>query len=303
MNFPVFLDQFALFDRAELIKSPMNWVGGKFKLLNQILPLLPPKIENFVDMFTGGGDIALNVIADNILMNDAMPQTIEAYRHIATLEWEEIDGYIKAQVEKFRLKTEDKVNFYNYRNWYNATPQAERNPLDTLNLCFHSFNSQCTFNENGQSTQSSGLDGFRGQYNSELRANLQKMHSCFRSGNFTFTSGDFRALDLSRLTRNDYVYCDPPYIITNAYYCKNWKEAEERDLLALLQELDKRGVRLGLSNVTAHEGKDNLILKEWIAETGFYVHGLKKDYVNASPKKKFRGANASVEVFVTNFQK
>lgn len=303
MNFPVFLDQFALFDRAELIKSPMNWVGGKFKLLNQILPLLPPKIENFADMFTGGGDIALNVIADHILMNDAMPQTIESYRYIAGLEWEEIDGYIKAQVEKFRLKTEDKVNFYAYRNWYNAIPQAERSPLDTLNLCFHSFNHQCKFNKNGQSTQTSGLDGFKAQYNPELRANLQKMHSRFRNGNFTFTSGDFRALDLSRLKPNDYVYCDPPYIITYADYGKGWKEAEERDLLALLQELDKRGVRFGLSNVTDHEGEENLILKNWIAETGFYVHKLKKDYVNAASTKKFRGANASVEVFVTNFRK
>lgn len=36
------------------IKSPLNYTGGKFKLLPQILPLMPDDIENFVDLFCGG---------------------------------------------------------------------------------------------------------------------------------------------------------------------------------------------------------------------------------------------------------
>ena len=33
------------------IKSPLNYTGGKFKLLSQIVPLLPQNINTFVDLF------------------------------------------------------------------------------------------------------------------------------------------------------------------------------------------------------------------------------------------------------------
>jgi site-specific DNA-adenine methylase len=168
---------------------------------------------------------------------------------------------------------------------------------------FHSFNNNIKFNSKGESRASSGLKDFRAQYNPELRSNLQKMHYRFCNGFFSFISKDFRDVEVATLTPTDYVYCDPPYIITDADYCRTWKENDEKDLLSLLEDLDKRGVRFGLSNVTDHEGKENLILKSWIKKTGFVVHNLKKDYLNSSPIKKFRQKNASKEVFVTNFQK
>lgn len=39
---------------SSLIKSPLNYVGGKYKLLPQILPLFPDRIRTFYDVFGGG---------------------------------------------------------------------------------------------------------------------------------------------------------------------------------------------------------------------------------------------------------
>lgn len=36
-------------------KSPLNYVGGKYKLLPQIIPLFPSSVNVFVDLF--GGDL------------------------------------------------------------------------------------------------------------------------------------------------------------------------------------------------------------------------------------------------------
>lgn len=36
------------------LKNPFNYIGGKYKLLPQILPLFPKKIDKFVDLFGGG---------------------------------------------------------------------------------------------------------------------------------------------------------------------------------------------------------------------------------------------------------
>lgn len=34
----------------KFIKSPLNYVGGKFKLLPQIIPLFPTNINRFFDL-------------------------------------------------------------------------------------------------------------------------------------------------------------------------------------------------------------------------------------------------------------
>ena len=59
-----------------LVKSPLNYTGGKYKLLPQLLPLFPKDINTFVDLFTGGVNVAVNVNAKNIISNDYMKQII-----------------------------------------------------------------------------------------------------------------------------------------------------------------------------------------------------------------------------------
>ena len=52
------------------IKSPLNYIGGKQRILGQILPLFPAKIDCFVDLFTGGCNVGINVNAEKIICND-----------------------------------------------------------------------------------------------------------------------------------------------------------------------------------------------------------------------------------------
>ena len=53
-----------------MIKSPLNYIGGKYKLLPQILPLFPEHINTFVDLFAGGLDVSINVEAEHVICND-----------------------------------------------------------------------------------------------------------------------------------------------------------------------------------------------------------------------------------------
>ena len=54
----------------KIICSPMNYIGGKYKLLPQILPLFPNNINTFVDLFCGGCNIGINVNAEGKLCGD-----------------------------------------------------------------------------------------------------------------------------------------------------------------------------------------------------------------------------------------
>ncbi|MCA6072875.1 MAG: DNA adenine methylase [Endomicrobium sp.] len=35
------------------IKSPLNYIGGRYKILSQMVPLFPKDINCFVDLFAG----------------------------------------------------------------------------------------------------------------------------------------------------------------------------------------------------------------------------------------------------------
>ena len=61
------------------IKSPLNYIGGKAKLLDQILPLFPKKINTFLDLFAGGCNVGLNVKAEKLICNDNLKFLIEMY--------------------------------------------------------------------------------------------------------------------------------------------------------------------------------------------------------------------------------
>ena len=46
----------------KLIKSPINYTGNKFRILNQIQPYFPKNIGTMVDLFCGGATVGINVV-------------------------------------------------------------------------------------------------------------------------------------------------------------------------------------------------------------------------------------------------
>ena len=52
------------------IKSPLNYTGGKYKILKPVLGAFPRQIGSFVDLFAGGFNVGINVEADRIFCND-----------------------------------------------------------------------------------------------------------------------------------------------------------------------------------------------------------------------------------------
>lgn len=64
----------------EFIKSPMNYIGGKYKLLTQILSLFPSKINKFYDVFGGGANLSLNVDSEYVYYNDIVPYVSEVLK-------------------------------------------------------------------------------------------------------------------------------------------------------------------------------------------------------------------------------
>lgn len=288
-------------DMNKLISSPMNYIGGKYKLLPQILPLFPKNIETFVDLFCGGCNVGINVTAKKIIFNDNLTYLIELYRKFDSLNIEEILNHIDNRINQFNLSLTNKDGYLELRKLYNS----EKNPLDLFVLVAYSFNHQIRFNNSHEFNNPFGKA--RSCFNEHMKNNLLDFLNTLNKNSVDFTSFNFDEFNFSGLSSNDFVYCDPPYLITTGTYndgkrgFTGWSETEERKLLKILDSLNEKKVSFALSNVLDHKGKENLILKNWIKENNYFISYISKNYANSNYHTIDRNKNSTVEVLITNY--
>ena len=54
------------------LKSPLNYTGNKFRIINQMEPYFPKHVGVFVDLFCGGATVGINVSADKVIFVDTL---------------------------------------------------------------------------------------------------------------------------------------------------------------------------------------------------------------------------------------
>jgi DNA adenine methylase len=285
------------------IKSPLNYVGGKGKLLHQILPIFPENIVTFVDLFAGGCNVGINVSADKIIFNDNLSFLINMYEVFKKNELNSTISHIENRINEFNLSLSNDLGYRSMREHYNK----EKNPLDLFVLIAYSFNHQIRFNNNHCFNIPFGRD--RSSFNAKMKTNLESFIIKMKEGNIEFTNLCFNDFDFTFLNNNDFVYCDPPYLITTGSYndgkrgFKGWTEKEEIQLLKLLDNLDKQNIKFALSNVLEHKGKSNDILKHWVNNNDNYnINFLDFNYSNSNYHTFDRNKKSSIEVLITNYK-
>lgn len=289
--------------RTKSIKSPLNYIGGKYKLLEQILPLFPKKINHFVDLFAGGCNVGINVNAEKIIFNDNLTYLIELFQKFHSTELETVITHIENRILEFDLSLTNEEGYKKIREFYNEN----KNPLDLFVLIAYSFNHQIRFNNSHKFNNPFGKN--RSSFNKSMKLNLERFIIQLKNKNIQFSNVSFEKYDYSFLAKNDFVYCDPPYLITTGSYndgkrgFKGWSEKEEFDLLKILKQLNSKSVKFALSNVIEHKGKSNGILINWLNQNpSFNVNYLNKNYSNSNYQTKNRDKNGSVEVLITNYK-
>ncbi len=283
------------------IASPMNYIGGKYKILPQILPLFPDNIGTFVDLFCGGCNVGINVSAKKTVFNDNLSFLVDLYKQFNSLSINEILNHIETRIKQFNLSLTNKDGYLALRKLYNQ----EKNPLDLFVLTAYSFNHQIRFNNSHEFNNPFGKE--RSCFNEHMKNNLLSFLKELETKNVKFTSKNFDDFDFSGLSFNDFVYCDPPYLITTGTYndgkrgFTGWSEIQERKLLQILDDLNEKNVSFALSNVLEHKGKENLILKNWIKENNYFASYISKNYANSNYHTIDRNKNSTVEVLITNY--
>ena len=281
-------------------KSPMNYIGGKYRLLPTITKFFPKQITTLYDLFAGGCDVCTNVAAKRTHANDINHFVIGIYKAFQQMDIDSLLNAIDSTIADWKLSMLDSDGFLRLRQHYNSTPIEKRNPIELFALVCYSFNHQFRFNNRHEFNNPFGRN--RSSFNSTMRKNLITFHSKIQP--IRFTGADFRDLDLSFLSAGDFVYADPPYRITTASYndgrrgFAGWKREDDLALFDLLERLGSNGVRFALSNVVSHKGYENNELTKWMAD--YSIHEICCNYNNSNYQSKNKEF-VTREVLVTNY--
>ncbi|MDH2999764.1 hypothetical protein A1D23_06615 [Chelonobacter oris] len=280
-----------------IIASPMNYIGGKAKLLPQLFPLFPSKIDNFYDPFTGGGNVAVNVVAEQVKANDINKYVIQILSDFQNLEIDYILNKIDEIIKTYQLTKENKEGFLRLRKDYNSNP----NPIMLYTLLCYSFNYQFRFNNKHEYNNPFGAS--RSCFSSTLRDKLIRFIDKLKKQNIIFSIDEFENFLLnSKFNQDDFVYLDPPYLITTGSYndgnrgFKDWSIKQEKKMYDLLHILNQQGVKWALSNVIEHKGESNVLLLDFAKN--FNVHLLNHSYHNSSYNTS---RTHSSEVLIVNY--
>ena len=309
-------------EKKQFIKSPINYTGNKYRLLPKFWKFFPKKIDVFVDLFCGGATVGINVDAKEIIMIDNNPRVISLLKYLATeniykqikkienlidkynLTYSAKYGYKKYKkkvVDNNGLKEFNKEGFYKLKKDYNDLKNKNTKKANSMlyTLMVYSFNNDIRFNKYGEYNLPVGKTDFnKNNYNKIIEYNRVA-----KEKNIKFICADYNSWEAKKyIYKADFVYIDPPYLITTAVYNEgnNWNDQKEKELISLLDELNKNNIKFALSNVLTKVGVENNILQKWLFKNeNVNIYDMDYHYRSCSYNKKDRDANER-EVLITN---
>jgi len=295
-------------------RSPLFYVGDKYKLMKQLVNLFPKEINNFYEPFVGGGTVFLNIEAKKYFLNDIDKHLINIHKLLIAssknpekffknaekiIHKYKLSHSYKKDVVPDSLKKEFKKTYYarfnkeGYDKLRMCVNNFQKNdPLILYILLIYGFNRMLRFNGGGKFNLPVGNVDFNKNVVNALDGYFGFVHD----KKISITSSDFKKFfSDKKYLKNDFVYLDPPYLISASEYNKLWNQKSEADLLKLIDVLDKKCVKFALSNVTYYNGSKNDLLLEWMKK--YKVYKIESNYINYHNN----GKKIIKEVLVTNY--
>lgn len=271
---------------------PIKIQGIKTKLVKWISENIDIN-ENtrWIEPFLGSGVVGFNLAGKDALFADSNPHTIAFYNKLKN---KEITSSI---VKQFLYKSGQELSLkgQEYYNYVRERFNEEQNPLDFLFLNRSCFNGMIRFNRKLKFNVPYGHkpERFAQAYITKIVNQIKYLELAFAQNNWEFKCQSFEKT-LSEISKNDFIYCDPPYIGRHVDYYDSWDEENELKLHDLLVN---SGAKFMLSTWDNNEYRKNEYLETvWndcykLNKEHFYHIGAKE--TNRKPM---------IEALITNYK-
>ena len=270
-------------------KPFLKWAGGKTQILSQVLSKIPKTMENYHEIFLGGGSVLLAmltlaknkqiIIHGEIFAYDINTQLINVYTHVQ-----------KNKDELFAF-----INLY--RNEYDSCPPGEKGKNNRkpktieeaktskesyyywLRVKFNNMESNCIENSAlfmvlnklcFRGIYREGPNGFNvpfGHYKKTpqiiSKVEIDTISDLIKD--VVFISCDFTE-SINQVSKGDYVYLDPPYAPETknsfvGYTADGFDINMHKNLFVLINNLDKKQAKFVMSNANVALVRESFIGK------------------------------------------
>ena len=308
----------------DYIKSPLNYTGNKYRILDQIQSVFPEKVECMVDLFCGGATVGLNVEAKKVYFVDSNERIINLLIFLSQQEFEPFMDELERLIEHYHLsfsykygysvyreqclnkkdnnglKDYNSEGFYNLRKHYNSLENKNSKEANTelYLLMVYAFNNDIRFNSAGEFNLPIGKTDLNKMNVEKIRKYISRIQQIEAK----FICADFASPCVNQiLQETDFVYMDPPYLLGDAVYNAVWDNQKEYDLLDFIDGLMERNIDFALSNVMSKVGRVNEPLSYWCHKNKnkVQVTDIEYNYRSASYNKISRDAKER-EVVISN---
>ena len=275
-------------------KPIIKWVGGKTQILETILLDFPKEIENYHEIFIGGGSVLLGLLTEiknkkikvngSINAYDINEPLIYLYKNIQNNhnelynkiqelinEFNNLDGNIinRKATNLLEAKTSKESYYYWIRNCYNKLNNEDKKSI--LGTSYFIFLNKTCF----RGLFRLGPNGFNVPYgnykNPEIinKEHLEEIHELIKDVNFECC--DF-TISLEKIKENDFVYSDPPYVPENnksfvSYTKEGFDKESHLKLFEIYNNLNKRNIKIMMSNSDVKLVKDSFLNEKFNIKT------------------------------------
>ncbi len=289
---------------------PIKIQGIKTKLvplIKQSVVLEPDSV--WIEPFMGSGVVGFNIEPHRAIFADTNPHIIEFYNQIKCGKITSCEVRAFLEHEGKLLEKGDDEYYYTVRMRFNN----EHNPLDFLFLNRSCFNGMIRFNKNYDFNVPYGHkpQRFAKAYVSKIVNQVAHVEKLLHMHSWDFVCQSFEDT-IAMAGKNDFIYCDPPYLGRHVDYYDSWDEKSE---LALHKALIESKTKFMLSTWDHNDYRENEYIKSvWhdckkITHQHFYHVGAKEtnrnpviealltNYTITEQQNKLLSENAQISLF------
>lgn len=220
----------------------LKWAGNKYRLVNQIVPLLPEG-KRLVEPFAGSGAVFLNSHFKKALLAETNADLVSVYIFLK----ENTEEFVQDVKKWFKPRYNTQKQYYRLRKLFNETDDTFLKAALFIYLNRHGFNGLCRYNKSGIYNVPFG------QYDKPCFPEEQLYYFSEKLEEAEVICSSFEHT-MRQARKGDVVYCDPPYVPLSStsnftqYYFSSFAEKEQELLADLAKKLSAKGIPVLISN-------------------------------------------------------
>lgn len=266
------------FSKIDIIKPFLKWVGGKTQIIEKILGEFPTSIENYQEIFLGGGSVLLGlltlqqegkiVIKKKIYAYDYNKSLIHLYKNIQKTPKKFINTIIKIINQYYKLNGEEinrkpttleqgMTSQESYYYWIRAkyNEMNEEDKCSLLGSAYFLFLNKTCF----RGLYREGPNGFNvpfGHYKNPgiiVKVHIKQISALIANVEFIHLSFEE---SLKNMNNGEFIFLDPPYVSLNSssfvdYTVDGFNQETHDKLFKILHKLKKQNINWMMTNSSA----------------------------------------------------